>query len=69
MPGLLGSKSNGQQYEVQLAAWTHTSGVPWGLKLVPIQFSISINDLDDGTECTLGKFMGSSKQGEMADAL
>lgn len=46
-----------------------TSGVPWGLKLVPIQFSISINDLDDGTECTLGKFMGSSKQGEMADAL
>lgn len=46
-----------------------TSGVPWGLILVPIQFNISINDLDDGTQCTLGKFVGSSKLGEVADAL
>ena len=34
----------------------------------PIQFSIFINDLDDGAVCTLGKFADSTKLGGVADA-
>lgn len=33
-----------------------TIDIPQELILVPIQFNISINDLDDGAECTLSKF-------------
>lgn len=46
-----------------------TTCVPWGLILVPILFNFSINDLDDGKECTLGKFMHRNKLGEMDDAM
>lgn len=35
---------------------------------LPLLFSIFINDLDKGAECTLSKFMEVTKQGGAADA-
>lgn len=40
-----------------------SSGVPQGWTLVPILFNLSINKLDDGSECTLHKFAGDTRPG------